>query len=292
MMAVKVLRQKHLLNLPPWEADSLLQLSCNKEKAYILAHPEYRLTFRQLVFFYYLLFQFKCGVPLAYLAHRKEFFGLDFYVDRRVLVPRPETELMVEEALKFINADTTSENILIDIGTGSGCVSVAIAKNTDKKINIFASDISRAALRVAKMNAKKHNVNIQFIHRSLLEPIIRHPDRAISEWRDPSTSFGMTNTKIVITANLPYLTNEQFINELSIQHEPKTALVASENGLALYRQLLEQMKQLNRPLTALLEFDPRQTEELKKMIYEILPAATTEIKTDLAGRDRLVVVKV
>lgn len=288
MLPIRALRTRHLRTFSSWEADSLLQLSCNKDKAFILTHPEYRLGFFELMKFYFALFQFKRGVPLAYISHHKEFYGLDFYVDRRVLTPRPETELMVEEVVKVLSTKYPVPSLLIDVGTGSGCVPIAIMKTIKhENIKAIATDISMPALQVAKRNAKAHGVRINFLHGNLLEPVINHSDFRLS-----------TFDFVLITANLPYgwkaWKNNGSIETKRLNFEPQIALFTGENGLELYRKLLEQIKSLlltvNCSLLIYLEFDPRQTELLSKMITEILPKATFEIKTDLAGRDRLAII--
>jgi release factor glutamine methyltransferase len=273
-MTIQSLRQKYLQNLPASEADSLLQLSCNKEKAFILTRPEYRLSILQLIWLFYLLFQFKRGVPLAYLSGEKEFFKLNFKVNKHTLIPRPDTELMVEEAIRTL-ANFTNKTTLIDVGTGSGCIPISILKNLKQLPDeTIAIDISPSALKIAKKNSKQHSVKIKFVQGDLLKNI---------------NKFSL-NTNIVITANLPYLTMEQFVNEPSIQREPKSALVADDDGLGLYQKLLKQIKNLNKPLTALFEIDPSQTEKIKKNISSVLPKAEVKIKTDLAGRERLVII--
>ena len=269
MLSAGALRQKHLSKIPSLDADILLQLSCNKEKTFLLTHPEYKFTCFQTVKFFYLLFRYHRGTPIAYLAGHKEFFGLDFMVNKHTLIPRPDTEVLVEEAIKILNSGEYSA--LIDVGTGSGCIPIAILNNTQKTIAAFATDISAGASRTAKKNAALHKVKINYSQGNLLESLKNIPEG-----------------KILVTANLPYLTDEQFAGEPSIQKEPRTALVAAENGLALYRELLEQFKNLNRSFTALFEFDPSQTEIMKKLIGQHFPDASVEIKKDLSGQDRVV----
>jgi len=179
-----------------------------------------------------------------------------------------------DEAIPLIGSDVkdSSENNGIATPRKGG------ARND---IQTFATDISRAALRVAKKNAKIHGVKIQFFHGNLLKPIIKkiinHKAKIIN---------------LIITANLPYLTEKQFQDEPSIQREPKITLVADNNGLALYEELLQQINSLlliaNCSLLILLEIDPSQTEEISKLIKKYLPQSKIEIKKDLAGRDRLV----
>ncbi len=288
MPTVLFLQKKYLANVTSLDADLLLTLATKKTREFILIHPEYKLSSWQKIRFYYFLFQYKRGVPIAYLTRHKEFFGLDFFVNRHTLIPRPETELLVAEAIKEISnpkiqISNKSENqnskmILIDVGTGTGCIPIAILKNIKLPIKTIAIDISRLALKVAKKNAKLHGAKIKFLHGNLLESVLQN------------FNLSPFNFHLIVTANLPYLTKEQFKNEQTIRHEPRSALVAAENGLALYRELLEQIKQLHQPLTAFFEFDPRQTELLTKLIYSILPNATVKIKKDLAGRDRLAII--
>lgn len=259
-------------------------LASKKTKEYLLAHPEYRLNFWQRCRKKYLLYLKKKGWPLAYLAGHKEFFGLDFLVNIHTLIPRPETELMVEETLRVIlsdNEESLKPPILIDVGTGTGCIPIAIAKKTTN-ITIFASDLSRGALCVAKNNAKKNEVKIKFLYGDLLKPFFKKNNNLAIQ------QFG--NSKIIITANLPYLTEKQFASELSIQKEPKKALIAdNKNGLSLYKKLLEQIKSLKFSNAIIfLEIDPSQNVDIKKIIHETIPKAIVEIKNDLAGRDRLV----
>ncbi|MEK7623923.1 MAG: peptide chain release factor N(5)-glutamine methyltransferase [Patescibacteria group bacterium] len=267
------------------DRELILSYILHKPREYLLAHPEPRLNFLERLRLRRLLRQRAHGVPLAYLTGHKEFYGLDFFVNKHVLIPRPETELMIKLALQKI-LDSRFEipiSILIDIGTGTGCIPIAIIKTLKhKNIKTFAIDISRQALKVAKKNAKHHNVPITFLHGNLLEPIIK--DHKL-------TAMGH---KLIITANLPYLTQEQYTQEPSIHHEPKSALIAPYGGLALYEQFLQQLQKLLKAygcqLTAFLEIDPSQSPRITSLIKKYLPNAKIAIKKDLASRDRCVVV--
>ena len=260
--------------------DLLLSYSIHKPKEFVYSHPEYRLSVWQRLRLKYFLFLRKRGYSVAAITGHKEFYGLDFFENKNVLTPRPDTELMVAEAIRIMNYELRIKNdqtILIDVGTGSGCIPIAIIKTlAHKNINTFATDISGAALRVAKKNARKHNVDIKFFKGNLLTPIkkiINHKSKIIN---------------FIITANLPYLTEKQFQSEPSIQREPKNALVAANNGLALYEELFKQIK--NAGLTAIifLEIDPSQSETIVKIIKRYFPNSNVEIKKDLGGLDRLV----
>lgn len=265
------------------EGEIVIAQLLKKDRAYVLAHPERVLTPTILRTARRHLEKLLTGVPLAYLTGHKEFFGLDFFVNRNVLVPRPDTEILVDEAINLID-NTNVPVILIDVGTGSGCIPIAIKKTLQhKNIETHAIDISKRALRVAKKNAKKYNKKITFHQGDLLIPT------TMSKILNPKS-------EIVVTANLPYLTGKQFAEEKSIQKEPKLALVAdNKNGLSLYEKLLKQLQSLifNFQYSAalLLEIDPDQTADIYELIKNIFPSARIEIKKDLASRDRLVIVQ-
>ncbi len=253
----------------------------DKDKSFVLSHWEYQLSLFQYLKLVYFIHLRKKGYSVASIIGHKEFYGLDFFVNKKVLIPRPETELMVEEVVDIMNNELKIKNdktILIDVGTGSGCIPISILKNIKEPIQTFAIDISKPALRVAKKNAEMHNTNINFLHGNLLEPILK--------------SYNLQVNQLIITANLPYLTTQQFQDEPSIQKEPKNALVANNNGLALYEELLKQIKSklliANCSMLIFLEIDPSQTKSISKIIQQNLPTANFEIKKDLAGLDRLV----
>jgi len=279
------------------DKEILLSHVIQKSREFLFTNPDFEINFWQKIKFESLVRQRQKNIPIAYLVGHKEFFGLDFLVNKNVLVPRPDTELMVETAIQQINTSTLERILLIDVGTGSGCIPISIRKsalsvNPHFKMKTIAVDVSSKALNVAKKNAKKHNVEIKFLHGNLLEPILQ-----LSELRTK-------NTELIITANLPYITKQQFQNELSIQHEPKLALVADNDGLALYEELLKQISALARrssdgvqseggfliPLSSFLEIDPSQTEKIKTMIKKYLPEANIEVKKDLSGLDRMVII--
>lgn len=253
----------------------------DRDKSFVISHWEQELSLFQYLKLLYFIYQRKQGYSVAAIIGHKEFYNLDFFVNKKVLIPRPETELVVEEAIGILNNELRTQNdqtILIDVGTGSGCIPISILKNIKEPIQTFAIDISKYALWVAKKNAKKHNVNINFRAGNLLEPILK--------------SYRLQANTLIITANLPYLTEQQFQAEPSIQQEPKNALVAEKQGLALYEELLKQIKSqlliVSCSWFIFLEIDPSQTKAALNLIQQILPEANFEIKKDLAGLDRLV----
>jgi release factor glutamine methyltransferase len=233
------------------------------------------------------------GEPVAYILGYKDFMGLRFKVNKDVLIPRPETEELVDRVLsatadlirnpnKQILKQVQNDDVkILDVGTGSGCIAVAIAKQLQQvqisirqladKYQIYASDISPKALAVAKHNAKTHQVKIKFIHSDLLSQIRMKLD--------------------VIVANLPYgwqaWKNNTSTETVGLKFEPQQALFTKEHGLYYIRSLLEQIAgQKQQPKSIFLEFDPRQKQELNRVIKKYLPDTRIEFFKDLFGRWR------
>ncbi|MFA6423697.1 MAG: peptide chain release factor N(5)-glutamine methyltransferase [Candidatus Magasanikbacteria bacterium] len=272
--------QKILSSQSAIDLDILIAHSIKRTKEFIITHPEHRLSTWETVKFLYLLYEYRQGYSVAVITKHKEFYGLDFFVNKHVLIPRPETELMVEEALKEIENSKESNILLIDVGTGSGCIPIAITKHTVKKIKKIAVDVSNHALNVARKNIQKHQVDIELRKSNLLNKINHQNFKPFD--------------KIIITANLPYLTQKQVTEESSIRKEPKIALIAKENGLALYKQLLLQTAKIipNKQTTMFFEIDPDQTDSLTAIIKQTFPPSKIEIKKDLAGLDRILKISI
>jgi len=231
--------------------------------------------------------------PIAYLTGHREFYGLDFRVTRDTLIPRPETEHLVEAArdeIEDLMGKNPSERIAVaDIGTGSGAIIVALAHIFEKKerISFVASDRSKSALTVAEENANTHGVTdrISFFEGDLLDPILA------------SQSFQEAD-RLVLAANLPYLSDERYASAPPDvrDYEPESALRADRNGLALYDELLHMLRreyeQHPRPIVAGFEIDPDQTDPIRSLVREVFPKAKTSILPDLAGRARVVRIRI
>ncbi len=285
MLTIKKLRTKYN-SISTLDLELLLAFAIKKDRAYILAHPEYKLSVFETIHFAHFRILYKLGYSLAYIGGSKDFFGLTFYVNKHTLIPRPETELLVEEVLNELkNNDTYSNNkdtYLIDVGTGTGCIPVIIGKKTNQtNLKLLATDISRSALKIAKKNAALHAISVAFFCGNLLETVLKkRPEIRVAP--------------LIITANLPYLTIEQFKKEKSIQREPLLALVAKNGGLATYDTLFKQIKELLynnehiKDVALFLEIDPSQTIPISKLVKTYFSQALVEIKKDLAGRDRVV----
>lgn len=255
---------------------------------FVLAHPETKIRRSKDQKIRQLIKQRVRDVSLAYLTGHKEFYGLDFVVNKHTLIPRPETELIVSLALDKIRTIDHRLLTIVDVGTGSGCIPISIAKTMvqwhDGSMIYYATDISKPALKIAKQNAKKHKIKIKFLRGNLLTPLF--DNGSMAQWN---------NETVIITANLPYLTPQQFKREPSIQHEPKLALVAGQDGLKYYKQLFKQIQKLityNLRLITFLEIDPSQIPAIKKLIKQHLPKSKITIHKDLARKNRVVEIEI
>jgi release factor glutamine methyltransferase len=197
------------------DSSLLLEKVTGKPRAWLLAHLEEKLDDKLCQKFIYLVTERSKRIPLVHLTNSREFYGMDFYIDERVLTPRVETEQMVEWAIKY----TPQKSRLIDIGTGSGAIAIAIAKHRPD-LEISATDVSKEALEVAKKNAVSHKVNINFIQSDLFNSV--------------DSEFS------TIVTNLPYLKNDADLMP-EVQKEPGVALFGGEDGLGLYRRFLGQL---------------------------------------------------
>ncbi len=226
--------------------------------------------------------------PLAYILGTEPFYGRDFIVDKRVLIPRPETEDLVDEALKI------PAQLYVDIGTGSGAMAVTLAAESPRSI-VFASDVSAKALVIAKKNAKKFAPKrVTFFRGALLHPKLVE---AIEKKRSGA---------LVAVANLPYLppSDKSIMPKSVTKYEPVNALFAKEEGMELNKKLLIQIaKRVTHPRESggpawipafagmsyaiLLEFDPPQSKKLLAFAKSLFPGATCSIIRDRCGRERI-----
>jgi len=230
------------------------------------------------------------GQPLAYLLGYKNFYNLQFKVSKHTLVPRPESELIVDQIITKIT--TQPKTIIADIGTGSGCLIISLAdllKNYDN-INFWGVDISNKALKIAKKNSRKHHLNkkIIFFKGNLLKPIIKKIKK-----ENERESKKNNNLKIIIIANLPYLTKREIKESPSIKFEPRRALYGGKDGLKYYRRLLDQIKKIknnNNSIDLYQEISDWQKEKLEKIILKKIGRYNPQIETilDLAGKNRLI----
>jgi len=229
------------------DAALIIGFVMHKTKEHLLTHPEQTITATQRATVKKLIARRARGCPVAYLTGQKEFYGLDFFVDKNVLIPRPKTERLIDQALALIASDSKNKKVNVaDIGTGSGCIAVTLTKRAPNA-RIFAVDVSAGALSVAKRNARTHGVTkkIKFYRGDLLAPL--------------------RNKQLdIIIANLPYLRPEQIRG--AIRFEPRRALVGGRDGLFFLNKLFQQISRLKPlPRFVVLEVDAGQKKDLLRL---------------------------
>ncbi|MFC1662898.1 peptide chain release factor N(5)-glutamine methyltransferase [Patescibacteria group bacterium] len=234
---------KNKISSPHLDAEILLAKVISRDRSFLTAHSEYVMSARQINNYHQAIHRRTGGEPVAYITGHKEFYGLDFLVNKHVLIPRPDTELLVEKAIEIITRNKLKT--IADIGTGAGNIAITLKKNIPE-LKIYATDISKRALKVALANAKKHQAAIRFIHGNLLNPV--------------------KNIKLdLIIANLPYLDPEWFTDK-SIKYEPAIALGAGELGFDLYRRFFNQLRRYHITATTFIEIDPRQRKAIESFL--------------------------
>jgi len=254
---------------PLLDAQALLGHFLGRTRTWVLAHPEAHLSSGQEHALRDALSRLEAGQPLPYVLGHWEFYGLDFYITPETLIPRPETELLVEQALSW--SRTSSKRLrAADIGTGSGCIAVSLALYAPK-VHVFGCDISLTALRVAKANANRHRVSgkVDFVQCDLLAPV--------------KVQFDL------ICANLPYIPTEALHSLKVYQREPELALDGGEYGVGQIRRLLNEAETALAPCgLLLLEIEASSGAAVHSLAREAFPKADVQVLHDLAGRERFV----
>lgn len=291
MFSISEIKQKYLGKLECLDLDLIIAHAIKKSREFVLTHSEYKLVKSQNSKVKSYLSRRIKSEPLAYILGEKEFFGLKFKVNKNTLIPRPETEMIVEKII--INLQSINKNkktIIVDIGTGSGNIIISIAnefkKNTKYKIpdtKYYGTDISKKALIISKQNAKLNKVDekIKFLHGNLLSPVIEN------------CKFKIENSTMIIVANLPYLSRKIYKSSPKDvkNYEPKSALISEKEGLAHYENLLEQIKVLNTKYkiqnTIFMEISPEQKNKIAKLIKKYFSKSKIIFHKDLSGRWRI-----
>jgi release factor glutamine methyltransferase len=257
---------------PKLDAELLLAHALAWPRARLLAERAHLPAPEQAASFAAMVARRAAQEPVAYIVGLKEFYGLDFFVDPRVLVPRPETELLVELALAAASRLTprASRLLIADIGTGSGAIAVALAAHLPGA-TVYATDLSADALAVAARNVERHALagRVTLLRGDLLAPLPAPVD--------------------LIVSNPPYTVLAE-VEPNVLAHEPHLALEGGPDGAAVYRRLLATAPRYLRPGGALLlEIGAWQGELVAGLLRKALPSASVTVHQDLAGRDRVVV---
>ena len=207
----------------------------------------------------------KNGEPVQYIIGNVEFYGYKFNVNKNVLIPRFETEELVEKTIKYIKKYFNKKIDIIDLGTGSGCIAITLKKEVD--CNIDALDISVDALEVAHENAKINNAEINFINDDMLNPLNKKYD--------------------VIISNPPYISYDEEIMDIVKNNEPELALYAKNNGLYYYEEIIKNAnKYLKEKNILAFEIGYKEGEYLKEYSKKYFKDAIIKVEKDLSGKDR------
>jgi len=271
LLAAADQRLAPLSDTPSLDAQVLFAHIVQKPRVWVVSHPEDEIRGEEQEQFEEAMKRLEAGEPLPYVLGKWEFFGLEFEVTKDVLIPRPETELLVEKAIDWLKAHPEKRTVA-DVGTGTGSIAVAIASHIPD-IRILATDISPDALRIAKRNAERHGVDrqIEFVECDLLPA---HPERS---------NFNM------ICSNLPYIPTEALLRLPIFGREPTLALDGGTDGLNIYRRLLKLAPEWLAPQgIMLLEIEATLGMQILSLAYDSFSEVNIHLHKDLAGRDRLV----
>ena len=278
-MTIKEMLSKGMIMLkgnnvdsPKLKARLLLQYILKKPRQYLIVYDNEEVGKKEQWEYFVNIEKMTNGVPLQHITHHQEFMRMDFYVDENVLIPRPDTEILVEEVIKI--ASKMNQPKILDLCTGSGAIAISIAKNVPNA-EVYAIDISQKALEVAKKNAKELNANIKFVKSNLLEK--------------------MEKIKFdIIVSNPPYI-KKDVMKDLSkeVQKEPELALDGGIDGLDFYRKITNQaIDYLKFGSYLCFEIGYDQKDEVIDIIKKQENYSKTYCKKDLGGNDRVIITQV
>ncbi|MCL4272392.1 MAG: peptide chain release factor N(5)-glutamine methyltransferase [Anaerolineales bacterium] len=271
---IKAFLEEYQSETPELDVQLLLAHVTGQTRTWLFAHLDAPLTPSQLDSAQEAFAQLQAGTPLPYILGRWEFYGLDLDITPDVLIPRPETELLVEKAIKWLS-NSPERRTVADIGTGSGAIAIAIAMHVPG-VRILATDISYNALKVARHNAEKFHVHhrIDFLQCDLLP---QHIDPLPTE-----SHFDL------ICANLPYIPTETLHGLPIYEQEPTLALDGGADGLNVVRRLLQLAPDWLAPNgMMLLEIEATQGTKALSLAYDSFEEVRLQLHQDLAGHNRI-----
>ena len=254
-------------------AKELLSYVLKKDKVYLTINSDTALTDTEYAEFTKYIEQIIDGKPLQYITQKQEFMGMDFFVNEDVLIPQPDTEILVETVLDICKKYDKQSLRILDLCTGSGAIAISLSKILNTQV--FASDVSIKALKVAEKNNVMNNTKVEFIESNLFEKI-------------NGEKFD------IIVQNPPYIKNEE-IKSLSkqVQNEPYIALAGGEDGLDFYRKIIDEAyKYINKNGYLCLEIGYDQKEDLIKLIKQNENYEYENCIKDLSNNDRCIIAKI
>jgi len=252
----------------PLESELLLRHTLKINRVQLYQDLDEELSLKQEQTFWKLIKRRLSYEPTAYITGHREFYGLDFYVNPHVLIPRPESEILVEMALSI--AENQQVSTIADIGTGCGAIAISLALNLPQS-KIYATDISSSALEVAQINCNKHGLvkRIHLLQGDMLNPLPEPVD--------------------LIVANLPYVRKAELPRIIPAKFEPLLALDGGPDGLQKISQLCRQVKNKLRPTGyLLLEIGQGQRKAVASLLHSFFQCANIEVTLDLSGMERVV----
>jgi release factor glutamine methyltransferase len=267
-----IFRLEKTSDTPGLDAEVVLAHLLEKPRSWVMAHPEAALTGDDPDTLETLVARLERGEPLPYVLGSWEFFGLEFEVSDAVLIPRPETELLVERAIAWLQSHPGFDHVA-DIGTGCGCIGIALAANVPG-LKVASTDISPQALEIARRNAVKNGVaaQIEFIRQDLFPP---------------DSKFNL------IVSNPPYIPTDTLQKLPIFGREPTLALDGGADGLGLIRRILNEAPVRLAPGGLLLmELEASEGSAVLSIAYDIFSEAEIHLHKDLAGRERLLEIQV
>lgn len=286
-MKIKEYRAHFIQELTPLydagEAESFFYLILEKKQQMkridLALHPDLVFSAAEIVVWDEILEPLKQEIPIQYLLGKTSFYGLDFSVNKHVLIPRPETEELVDWMLSNHRKTQQSNNLkILDIGTGSGCIAISLAKNLPNA-TVFAIDVSEKALATAKKNAANNAVSVNFIHQNILDVVILSAVEGINEQFD------------VIVSNPPYVRNleKEEIKKNVLDNEPHLALFVEDDDALIFYKKIAELAQKNLAENGLLYFEINQYLGAAMIdLLEQMHFKNIELRKDIYGNDRMI----
>jgi release factor glutamine methyltransferase len=286
-MKIKEYRAHFIQELTPLydagEAESFFYLILEEKQQLkridLALHPDLVFSAAEIVVWNAILAPLKQEIPIQYLLGKTSFYGLDFSVNEHVLIPRPETEELVDWMLSDHRKTQQSNNLkMLDIGTGSGCIAISLAKNLPNA-TVFAIDVSEKALATAKKNAANNAVSVNFIHQNILDVVTLSAVEGINEQFD------------VIVSNPPYVRNleKEEIKKNVLDNEPHLALFVEDDDALIFYKKIAELAQENLTENGLLYFEINQYLGAAMIdLLEQMHFKNIELRKDIYGNDRMI----